>query len=73
MLRLSDIAQIRRGFADPPQPLFRVDGAPAIGLAIAMRDGGDILTLGRNIEKAINEITAELPIASSRYVSPIRP
>ncbi len=68
MLRLSDIAQIRRGFADPPQPLFRVDGAPAIGLAIAMRDGGDILTLGRNVRKAIDEITAELPIG----IKPIR-
>ncbi len=62
MLRLSDIAQIRRGFSDPPQPLFRVDGEPAIGLAIAMRDGGDILALGRNLHRAINEITADLPI-----------
>ncbi len=62
MLRLSDIAQVRRGFSDPPQPLFRVDGEPAIGLAIAMRDGGDILALGRNVQQAINEITAELPI-----------
>ena len=51
MLRLSDIAQIRRGFADPPQPMFRVNGQPAIGLAIAMRDGGDILTLGQNIKQ----------------------
>lgn len=68
MLRLSDIAQIRRGFADPPQPLFRVDGAPAIGLAIAMRDGGDILALGRNIEKAVKDATAELPVG----IKPIR-
>ena len=43
MLRLSDIAQVRRGYTDPPQPMFRVNGKPAIGLAIAMRDGGDIL------------------------------
>ena len=50
MLRLSDIAQVRRGYSDPPQPLFRVNGEPAIGLAIAMRDGGDILALGRNIQ-----------------------
>jgi multidrug efflux pump subunit AcrB len=62
MLRLSDIAQVRRGLADPPQPLFRVNGQPAIGLAIAMREGGDILALGRNIKRAINEITANLPI-----------
>lgn len=62
MLRLADIAQVRRGFADPPQPQFRVNGEPAIGLAIAMRDGGDILALGQNIKTRMNEITAELPI-----------
>ena len=62
MLRLSDIARIRRAYADPPQPLFRVNGEPAIGLAIAMRDGGDILALGRNLKRAMAEITAGLPV-----------
>ena len=52
VLRLSDIAQFRRDYADPPQPHFRVNGEPAIGLAIAMRDGGDILALGANIKTA---------------------
>ena len=62
MLRLSDIAQVRRGFADPPQPMFRVNGVPAIGLAIAMRDGGDILALGKNVERTMAATTADLPI-----------
>ncbi|MCS3495462.1 multidrug efflux pump subunit AcrB [Bradyrhizobium japonicum] len=62
MLRLSDIAQVRRGYTDPPQPMFRINGKPAIGLAIAMRDGGDILALGANIRKAMAQITADLPI-----------
>jgi len=62
MLRLSDIAQVRRSYADPPQPLFRVNGEPAIGLAIAMRDGGDILALGANIRRAMAQITAALPL-----------
>jgi multidrug efflux pump subunit AcrB len=62
MLRLSDIARVRRGYTDPPEPLFRVNGKPAIGLAIAMRDGGDILALGTNIRKAMAQITADLPI-----------
>lgn len=61
-LRLSDIAHVRRGFSDPPQPLFRVNGKPAIGLAIAMRDGGDILALGRNIKQAMDKLKADLPI-----------
>jgi len=62
ILRLRDVAEVRRGFADPPQPMFRVNGKPAIGLAVAMRDGGDILALGRNIKAAMKRITADLPV-----------
>lgn len=62
MVRLADIATVRRGHADPPQPMFRVNGREAIGLGIAMRDGGDILALGRNIKKAMADITAALPL-----------
>lgn len=62
MLRLSDIARVTRGFSDPPQPLFRVNGKPAIGLAIAMKDGGDILALGRNIKQAMATLKTDLPV-----------
>ncbi|ALA19106.1 MULTISPECIES: efflux RND transporter permease subunit [unclassified Chelatococcus] len=62
MVRLADIATVRRGYADPPQPMFRVNGRQAIGLGIAMRDGGDILALGRNVKGAMAEITANLPL-----------
>lgn len=62
MIRLGDIAKVTRGTADPPQPLFRVNGLPAIGLAIAMREGGDMLGLGKNIGRAMSEITANLPL-----------
>jgi multidrug efflux pump len=61
-IRLRDIAQVHRGYADPPQPIFRVNGKNGIGLAIAMRDGGDILTLGRNLDAAMRKITADLPV-----------
>jgi multidrug efflux pump subunit AcrB len=62
LIRLRDIADVRRALADPPQPMFRVNGQAAIGLAIAMRSGGDILALGKNVARAIREITADLPI-----------
>ena len=42
--------------------MFRVNGKPAIGLAIAMRDGGDILALGRNVKKAVDDSVANLPL-----------
>jgi len=62
MIRLGDIARVTRGPADPPQPMFRVNGEDGIGLAIAMRKGGDVLALGQNIEHAMAEITADLPV-----------
>jgi multidrug efflux pump subunit AcrB len=61
-IRLGDIAEVHRGYVDPPQPMFRVNGKPAIGLAIAMREGGDILALGRNIKGAMAKIRATLPL-----------
>ena len=62
LVRLRDIANIHRAYADPPQPMFRVNGKPAMGLAVSMREGGDILALGRNITAAMQEITADMPI-----------
>src|SRR5262245_29667127 len=62
IIRLGDIATVRRGFVDPPQPMFRVTGHAAIGLAIAIRESGDILALGRNIRAAMADIRANLPV-----------
>ncbi|MGA9846750.1 MAG: efflux RND transporter permease subunit, partial [Roseiarcus sp.] len=62
MIRLGDIARVTRGPADPAQPMFRVNGKQGIGLAIAMRKGGDVLALGRNVEHAMAEIKANLPV-----------
>jgi multidrug efflux pump subunit AcrB len=62
MIRLRDIAEVRRHYADPPQPMFRVNGKPAIGLAIAMRNGGDILALGSNVKAEIDDALVDLPL-----------
>jgi multidrug efflux pump subunit AcrB len=62
LVRLGDIAEVRRVYVDPPQPMFRVNGKPAIGVAIAMRDGGDILALGRNVRQTLDDIVADLPM-----------
>lgn len=62
ILRLSDIATISRGYADPPQPMFRVNGKDAIGLVCSMRSGGDILALDKSLEQAFHEIKTSLPM-----------
>ena len=68
MLRLSDIATISRGYADPPQPLFRVNGKDAIGLALSMRAGGDILALEKNLDQAMEEFKADLPVGIETFL-----
>ena len=62
IIRLADIAQVRREDADPPEPIFRINGKPGLGLSISMRDGGDVLALGRNIQQTMQELKADLPI-----------
>ncbi|SDW54355.1 efflux RND transporter permease subunit [Thiocapsa roseopersicina] len=61
-IRLADIGRVTRGPADPAQPIFRVNGQDGIGIAIAMRTGGDIRALGRNVAQAMREIAATLPV-----------
>ncbi|KAB1078667.1 efflux RND transporter permease subunit [Methylobacterium soli] len=60
--RLSDVAEISRGYEDPPAALFRVDGKPAIGLAIAMRPNANLLHFGEDLKARMRLIEAKLPI-----------
>jgi multidrug efflux pump subunit AcrB len=60
--RLGDVADVRRGYSDPPQPAFRFNGKPAIGIAISMTTGGDALALGENIKEQVFELVADLPV-----------
>jgi len=60
--KLSDIATVRRGYVDPPQPMFRYNGEAATGLAISMSPGGDALALGEKVQAVMAEITANIPI-----------
>jgi len=62
IVRLADIAEVRRGVEDPPPPIFRINGKPGLGLAISMRDGGDVLALGTNIRQTMEKLKANLPI-----------
>jgi multidrug efflux pump len=62
LLRLADIGTVTRGYSDPPQPRFRINGQDAIGLGIVMRDGGNVINLGRNVTEAMASIVGDLPI-----------
>ena len=60
--RLGDIATVKRGFGDPPAPRMRFMGEDAIGIGVAMKDGGDILALGKTLEVERVRLEKTLPV-----------
>lgn len=59
--RIGDVAEVRRGFNDPPAPRMRFMGENAIGLAVSMKAGGDILVLGQALEGEFARLQETLP------------
>ncbi|QXI32832.1 efflux RND transporter permease subunit [Pseudomonas promysalinigenes] len=59
--RIGDVADVHRGFNDPPAPRMRFMGEDAIGLAVSMKDGGDILVLGQALEGEFERLARNLP------------
>ncbi|MFD0740036.1 efflux RND transporter permease subunit [Lysobacter koreensis] len=59
--RLGDVADVHRGFADPPAPQMRFMGEDAIGIGVAMKSGGDILQLGATLESEFAALQKTLP------------
>ena len=64
-LRLSDIAEVRRGYEDPATFLIRNQGEPALLLGVVMREGWNGLDLGKALKAEIQTISSELPLGLS--------
>lgn len=60
-LRLGDIAKIDRDYSDPADPKMFFNGQPAIGLALSMDTGGNVIRLGENLDDALLKIKQQLP------------
>jgi multidrug efflux pump len=60
-LRLGDIADIRRAYADPPQVKVRHQGQEVIALGVSMAKGGDITRLGQSLKTTVNRVEDGLP------------
>ncbi|MCC6984241.1 MAG: efflux RND transporter permease subunit, partial [Bauldia sp.] len=65
VFRLGDIATVSEGFADPPTATVRHEGVAGIAIGVVMAEGTNILTLGEDLEAAMHEITADLPVGFS--------
>ncbi len=62
LIYLRDVATIRRGYQDPPSDILRIDGQPAIGIAISTVSGGNAVTMGEAVKKRIQELQSQIPI-----------
>lgn len=62
---LTDVANVKRGYIDPPSSLFRFNGQPAIGLAIGMKAGGNLLAFGKDLDAMVQRVVQDLPIGVS--------
>ncbi|MEW6682463.1 MAG: efflux RND transporter permease subunit [Nitrospirota bacterium] len=62
VFRLGDIAEVTRGVIDPPTFKMRHNGQEAIGLAVSMRKGGDVIRLGEQLSATVQRVQATLPV-----------
>ncbi len=61
-VRLGDIAEIVRGYADPAAPRMRYMSQDAVGIGVSMKAGGDILRLGKALDAATERLRPTLPV-----------
>ena len=61
-VRLGDIAEIERGYMDPPSSLMRVDGQKAIGIGIASGAEDDVVAVGNLVAEQLEDIKQLLPV-----------
>lgn len=60
--RLGDIAAVTRKYAEPAEPKMFFNGEEAIGIAVSMEKGGNILTLGEALSSEMERLKADLPL-----------
>jgi multidrug efflux pump len=58
---IGDVATVKRGYADPPVFKMRFQGRDGIGLGVAMRQGGDIISLGKHLDATMERLEETLP------------
>ena len=61
-LYLEDIAEVHRGYIDPPRSKMHANGIPALGLAISTKEGGNTILLGEKVRALLARLNEEYPI-----------
>ncbi|MEC7838759.1 MAG: efflux RND transporter permease subunit [Chlamydiota bacterium] len=62
VIRIKDVANVYKGYKEPPLTLMRYNGKPAIGIQIAGMDDANIVTVGQGLYARLEKLMAQLPI-----------
>ena len=61
-IQLGDIADVRRDYVDPPAVKVRHQGQDVIAIGVSMTKGGDIIALGKALQRTMAQVQADLPV-----------
>ncbi|GMW02192.1 MAG: multidrug transporter AcrB [Candidatus Hydrogenedentota bacterium] len=62
LVYLGDVADIVRGYEDPPRQVVHYDGKPAVFLGISTVQGGNVVRMGEGIDRRMAELLPEIPL-----------
>ena len=68
LVLLRDVAEIKRGYQDPPRTLLRIDGVPAVGLGISTVLGGNVITMGEALDERFQELKQQVPLGTELHL-----
>ncbi len=61
LVRIGDIASVRRGHEEPPSQIMSYNGMPCLGIGISIVDGGNVVTLGRDVKALLKKLEPSMP------------
>ena len=61
-LYLRDVVEISKSYQSTPAVIVGRNGKPCIGLGISTVSGGNVITMGRAVERRMRELLAETPV-----------
>lgn len=62
LIRIGDIADVKRGHTEPASQIMYFNGEPAIGLGISTIDGGNVVRMGEAVKARLAQLEACKPV-----------
>ena len=62
LVKLGDITTVTKGYIDPPTQKVRINGKEAISIHINLKENANVIVLGEEVDKVLNDWQQRLPI-----------